>query len=203
MKYLKPALMVTVGLWLVLSPAYTLAMVGLGQLLFPWQANGSQVALHRGGPPVASLHVGQYFSQAGYFWGRPSDTVSLATGKPKPYNSLASAPSNLGPGNKALLATIRTRIATLQRSIPGLSTSQIPASLVEGSGSGLDPDITLQGALIQIPRIAHATGLAPAYLRHLVVSHRIAPQLGVLGKAHVNVAVLNLAITRKLGHRAP
>ena len=196
MKYLKPLVGVTLFLWLLLGLAYPLAMTGISQLAFPWQANGSQVTLH--GRLVASANVGQYFNQKQYFWGRPSDTVSTVTGKPDPYNAFNSAPSNLAPSNHALIREIEARIAALKRSIPGLKTSQIPPNLVEGSGSGLDPDISVQAAVIQIPRVAKATGLSSEFLRTLVQHATLGPQWGLFGTQVVNVTQLNISVYKAL-----
>lgn len=192
MKYLKPLIGVTLFLWLLLGVAYPLAMTGISQLMFPYQASGSPVTLN--GRVVADAQVGQYFNQMGYFWGRPSDTVSTTTGKPDPYNAYNSTASNLGPTNKVLLAHIRARIAYLKKTNPGLKTRQIPPDLVEGSGSGLDPYVSVQGAVIQIPRVAKATGLSPNFLRALVQQATIGPQWGLFGTTVVNVTALNIDV---------
>ena len=196
MRLMRPVLGVTFGLWLLLGLAYPLVMTGISQIIFPWQAQGSQVYLN--GHVVASRHVGQYFSTPQYFWGRPSDTISVSTAKPKPYNAFASAPSNLGPTNKTLITTIQSRIHHLLATTPGLTVGQIPASLVEGSGSGLDPNISPQGALIQISRVAKQTGLSSSYLKQLVNQSIEAPQFGMFGRARVNVMLLNLSVYKAL-----
>lgn len=197
LKLLRPAIGVSVGLWLLLGLGYPLVMTGISQIAFPWQANGSQVKLN--GKLVASSHVGQYFgSSMKYFWGRPSDTISVATGKSKPYNAYASAPSNYGPTNKTLIADIKGRIAQLIKTTPGLKVSQIPPNLVESSGSGLDPNISVQAALIQIPRIAKATKLHKSFLTHLVDQNIEGPQFGIFGVQRINVVKLNLALYKAL-----
>jgi K+-transporting ATPase ATPase C chain len=107
---LKRAVLLTVMLWVILGLGFTLVMVGLGQLFFPYQANGSVVTLQ--GRPIASRHVGQYFGdRMQYFWGRPSDTVSVAMGKPEPYNAFNSSPSNYGP-TKALCSKMWAAAST-------------------------------------------------------------------------------------------
>ncbi len=189
MKVLRAVIGVSVGLWVLVGLAYPLAMTGISQVIFPYQANGSQVKLN--GKVVASAHVGQYFDQSQYFWGRPSATSP-------PYNPEASSPSNLGPTNKLLIQHIKARVALLLKTTPGLKVNQIPASMVESSGSGLDPDITVQSALIQIPRIAKATGIQSATLRRIVTQHIVRPQLGIFGRSHVNVVDLNLAVFKLL-----
>lgn len=189
MRYLRPILVVTVGLWLIVGLAYPLAMTGVSQIFFRHQADASPITVK--GKVVASANVGQYFHQPGYFWGRPSATVP-------PDNPLASGPSNLGPTNPQLLKQIKAQIHRLKQADPGLKTSQIPISLVETSGSGLDPDITPSSALIQIPRIARATGLSVLTLRHLVQSH-IQPA-GLFGVREVNVVLLNIALYQRVHH---
>ncbi|MCL4319433.1 MAG: K(+)-transporting ATPase subunit C [Firmicutes bacterium] len=194
---LKRAVLSTIALWIIFAWGYTFLMVGLGQLFFPHQANGSVVRL--GNRVIGARHVGQYFgNNPDYFWGRPSDTVSVATGKPQPYNAFASAPSNYGPTSATLVQDIRGRIHQYLRSTPGLKVSQIPVSLVESSGSGLDPDITVQSAMIQIPRIAEHTHLSQETLRKLVQTHILAPDLGVLGPRRINVLLLNRALYQTL-----
>lgn len=191
MKILRPIIGVTVGLWLLVGLIYPLAMTGISQLAFPWQAQGSVVRSH--GKEVASLHIGQNFTKNDEFWGRPSATTP-------PYTPLASGGSNLGPTNKLLIAHIEGRIHHLIQADPGLKTSEIPASMVESSGSSLDPDITVQGALIQVPRIAKATGIPESVLRHLIQTHTLHPVLGVIGETRVNVVELNLALSKLQHH---
>jgi K+-transporting ATPase ATPase C chain len=198
---LRRAVIATALLWLILGLGFTFLMVGLGQLFFPSQANGSVITLN--GQAVADRHVGQYFGQSlQYFWGRPSATVSLTTGKPEPYNALNSAPSNLGPTNEKLIKDIQSRVHVYLQTTPGLKTSQIPLSLVESSGSGLDPDISVQSALIQIPRVAKYTGLSSAELRHLVRSEVLPPALGIFGVSRINVVLLNLALYQRIHSQA-
>lgn len=192
MQMLKPVIVVTLGLWILLGLAYPIVTSAISGVLFPEQAAASPVNV--GGKVVAAANVGQYFDQPQYFWGRPSATVSTTTGKPDPYNAYNSAPSNLGPTNPALLAHIKARVKTLQAANPGLKTSQIPLDLVESSGSGLDPNISPQAAKIQIPRVAKATGLSTATLRRFVADATTGPQFGLFGATVVNVVRLNLEV---------
>jgi K+-transporting ATPase ATPase C chain len=196
-RLMKPAVLVTVGLWLLLGLAYPLALTGVSQIFFRYQANGS--LLKQGSVVIGAANVGQNFwGQKDYFWGRPSATVSLTTGKPDPYNAENSSPSNLGPTNAALLQQIKTSVHQLLAASPGLKTSQIPLSLVESSGSGLDPDITLGSALIQVPRVARNTGLSQPYLRALVKLATQTSQWGLFGERQVNVLDLNLLVYKSL-----
>lgn len=196
-RLIKPAVLVTAGLWLLLGLLYPLAMTAVSQVVFPYQANGSLVTER--GQVIGAAHVGQNFwGTRDYFWGRPSATVSLTTGKPDPYNAENSAPGNLGPTNKLLVEQIKTSVQQLLQATPGLSIHQIPVSLVESSGSGLDPDITVQSALIQIPRVAKNTGLSPAYLRSLIRLSTRNPEWGLFGEERVNVLALNELVYRSL-----
>jgi K+-transporting ATPase ATPase C chain len=122
----------------------------------------------------------------------------VATGKPKPYNAFNSGPSNTGPTNVQLITDIKARIALLLKTTPGLKTGQIPIDLVESSGSGLDPDISVQAALIQVPRVALHTHLSRAFLTELVQDNVRGLDLGVFGRSRVNVLELNLALYKAL-----
>jgi K+-transporting ATPase ATPase C chain len=193
MRFLKPALLVTIGLWLLLGLAFPLVMTGVSQVLFPHQANDSPVAL--GGRIVGVANIGQNFApDRQYFWGRPSDTVNPATGRVDPYNPMGSGASNLGPTNRLLVAHIEARIRHLLRTTPGLTVHAIPLSLVESSGSGLDPDISVDAALIQIPRVARATGLSARRLQAMVAASTQGPQWGLFGDRVVDVLALNLRV---------
>lgn len=192
MNLMRPLLIGTAGLWFLVGILYPLGMVGISRVGFPAQAAGDPVYWQ--GRVVAARYVGQFFDQPGYFWGRPSDTVSLRGGRPEPYNALASGASNLGPTNRLLIQHIRERVTHLLATTPHLSVRQIPADLVEGSGSGLDPDISPAAAALQIPRVAKATGLSPGFLRQLVSQATSGPEWGLFGPARVNVTLLNLRI---------
>lgn len=193
----RPMIGVTVLLWVLLGFVFPLAMTGISNLVMPNQAQGSPVYLN--GVLVGAAHVGQNFQpNLSYFWGRPSATVSVATGKPKPYDAFNSSPSNTGPTNQQLITDIKQRVAWLIKTTPGLKTGQIPIDLVESSGSGLDPDISVQGALIQIPRVANYTHLSEGFLRGLVQDNVVGPSLGLFGPSRVNVLELNLALYKAL-----
>lgn len=188
---------VTVLLWLMLGLGYPMAMTAVSNLTMPWQSQGSPVYVH--GLLVGAAHVGQNFKPSPlYFWGRPSATLSVSTGKPKPYNAISSAPSNLGPTNSKLIAHIKSRIAYLLKTTPGLTAGAIPANLVESSGSGLDPDISVQAALIQVPRVARATGLSQTFLTRLIQTNTLPADWGVLGRSRINVLELNIALYKAL-----
>ncbi len=180
-------------LLVLLGLGYSLVLVGIGQVLFPSQANGSIIV--QNGRVVGSGLIGQSFTGPGYFHGRPSATANAVTGRPQPYNADNSSGSNLGPTNPALLSEIKANIAAAK----GQVTGPIPGNLVESSGSGLDPEITLQAALQQVPAVARQTGLSQAVLRRLVEQRAEGPLLGIYGPWRVNVLRLNLALRQREG----
>lgn len=176
----RPALVMTALFAILLGIVYPLAMTGVGQLIFPVQANGSLVRDAQG-RVIGSTVMGQAFTADRYFQTRPS-----AAGKG--YDGLASAGSNLGPAAQALTDRVKTDIG--KRRDEGV-TGAIPADLVTASGSGLDPDLSPAAALAQAPRVARVRGLSEARVRQLVDAHIEQPTLGFLGEAHVNVLALN------------
>ena len=164
---------------------YPLAVTGIAQLIFPYQANGS--LMQRDGQGIGSQLIGQSFTAPQYFWGRPSATA------PFPYNAAASSGSNLASTNPALEQAIQARIQALQSADPG-NDSPIPVDLVTASASGLDPHISVAAALYQVPRVALKRGLSEAQVRLLVEQYTQGPQFGLLGEPRVNVLMLNLAL---------
>lgn len=172
-------------LTLLTGLVYPLAVTGLAQLLFPNQANGSLIV--RDGKVIGSRLIGQYFDRPEYFWSRPSATA------PFPYNAAASAGSNLGPTNPALIEAVKARVAALRAADPG-NDSPIPVDLVTASGSGLDPHISPAAALYQAKRVARARSLDEAVVRNLIADHTEERQLRLLGERRVNVLQLNLAL---------
>jgi potassium-transporting ATPase KdpC subunit len=176
----------TIALTLLTGIAYPVAMVGLAHLLFPHQAEGSLIV--RNGQVVGSALIGQNFSSPRYFHPRPS-----AAGD-KGYDASNSSGSNLGPTNKTLIETVRSRASTLREHEPGINHGEIPVDMVTASGSGLDPEITPAAAEIQVPRVAKARGLREDGVRSLISTHTRGRTLGVLGEPGVNVLELNLAL---------
>jgi K+-transporting ATPase ATPase C chain len=192
----RPAIVLVVALTLITGLIYPLLMTGLAQVLFPRQANGSLV--EQGGKVVGSALIGQPFTGDSYFHGRPS-----ATNKPDPndatktvdapYNAANSGGSNLGPTNKALIERVKGEVYKLKKENP---SAQVPIDLVTTSGGGLDPHITPQAALFQVPRIAKARNMAEDRIRQLVEKNTEGRTLGLLGEPHVNVLALNMALDR-------
>lgn len=183
----RPAISLFVVLSVVTGVAYPLAMTGAGNVLFPKQAHGSLI--EQNGTVVGSSLIGQSFSTPRYFWSRPS-----ATG-PMPYNASASSGSNQGPLNPALTDAVKGRIDALKSADP-TNSLPVPVDLVTASGSGLDPHISVAGALYQVERVARARNLPAATVRERVHRHTEAALLGLFGEARVNVLELNLDLDR-------
>ena len=184
MKQIKIALKLFAILMILVGVIYPVAITALAQLFFPKEAGGS-LLYDSGGNLTGSALIGQPFSDPKYFWSRPSATSGY------PYNPMASGGSNLGPTNKDLMDQISNRTDMLNSS--GIQTP-VPSDLVEASASGLDPHISMQSALIQIPRIARARNLDEETLRKLVLEHVEERQFGFLGEQRINVLKLNLAL---------
>ncbi|TSD63034.1 K(+)-transporting ATPase subunit C [Inquilinus sp. KBS0705] len=147
------------------------------------QGNGETITVN--GKVVGYANVGQSFTQAKYFWGRPSAVA---------YNAAGSAGSNKGPSNPDYLKDVSNRIDTLLKYHPYLKRGDIPSEMVTASGSGLDPDISPAAANIQIKRIADNRGLTIQQVTNLVNQHTEAPLLGLFGPSKVNVLKLNVAL---------
>ncbi|WP_374226825.1 potassium-transporting ATPase subunit KdpC [Ktedonobacter sp. SOSP1-85] len=192
-KQIRPAIVLTLLLTVVTGLLYPGIVTGLAQLLFPSQANGSLHTVN--GQVIGSDLIGQYWTAPKYFHGRPSATVSVTdSSKSEPYNAQNSAASNLGPTSKTLQDAVQARVKELQKENPGVP---VPVDLVTTSGSGLDPDISVAGALFQVPRIAKERGVSEDQVRALIMKHVQGRFLGILGEEHVNVLELNLALDGK------
>ena len=193
-KEVRPALVLIVALTLITGLAYPLTITGLAQVLFPREAAGSLI--ERDGRVIGSALIGQAFNSERYFHGRPSATTAPdpndpAKSVPAPYNAANSGGSNLGPTNQALIDRVRGAVEKLWAENPGVP---VPADLVTTSGSGLDPDISLEAADIQVPRIAKARNLSEDRIRRLVAEHTAGRVAGLIGESRVNVLALNLAL---------
>ncbi len=185
------ASLVALALFTILTGvAYPLLVTGVAQAAFRSQANGSLIV--RDGHEVGSWLIGQSFDDPKYFWGRLSATVD-SNAKALAYNSSASAASNLGPTNPALLDEVKGRIDALRAADPD-SVAPIPVDLVTSSASGLDPDISPAAAAYQVRRVARARGLDEARVVAIIAQHIDDRTLGVLGELRVNVLELNLAL---------
>lgn len=184
MKDIRPAIMLFIAFTVICGVIYPALVTGLARAVFPKQANGSFIT-DKSGREIGSTLIGQPFSDPKYFWPRPSATSDFG------YNPLASGGSNAGPTNPAYLLTVADRVKVLRDS--GV-TGKIPAELVQASASGLDPHITPEAALLQIPRVAKVRGISEDRLRKVVRDGIEERQLGFIGAPRVNVLKLNLAV---------
>ncbi len=192
--HLRPAVMMIVVMTVLTGLVYPLAITGIAQLVFPWQANGSLI--RENGKVIGSALIGQDFTSARYFHGRPSATTEPDPKDPSktiavPYAADNSSGSNLGPTSKALADRVKADAARLAAENPGVP---IPVDLVTTSASGLDPDVTPAGALFQVPAVAKARHLPVSDVRRLVQDHITGRLFGIIGELHVNVLKLNLAL---------
>jgi potassium-transporting ATPase KdpC subunit len=193
-KQLRPALVLLTALTAITGLAYPLAMTGLAGAIFPAKAAGSLI--ERDGTVIGSSLIGQTFTGAGYFHGRPSattapDPADASKTVPAPYNAANSSGSNLGPTSAALAERVKADVDALKAENP---SAPVPVDLVTTSGSGLDPDISPEAAYFQVPRVAKARNIPEDKLRDLVTARIEGRTLGILGEPRVNVLALNLAV---------
>ena len=194
LREIRPAIVLLVALTLITGIAYPLAMTGIAGVLFPKQAAGSLI--ERDGAVVGSALIGQEFKDDKYFHGRPSattapDPADSSKTVPAPYNAANSGGSNLGPTSKALADRIKEDVDKLKAENPGAS---VPVDLVTTSASGLDPDISPDAALFQVPRIAKTRNMPEQQVKQLVAENTSGRMVGIFGEPRVNVLALNLAL---------
>ena len=187
---IRPSIVMTVGFTLLCGIAYPLAVTGVGQVAMPYQANGS-IVVDAAGKAIGSELIAQSFAKPGYFHSRPS-----AAGRG--YDAAASGGTNLAPGSKDLHDRIQKDVALLHKD--GVIT--VPADLVTTSGSGLDPEISPDAALVQVPRIAQARGFSPEQVRDLVSKTSRGALIGFIGEPRVNVFALNRQLDAMLAIKA-
>ena len=181
-KFILPALKLTAVMIVLLAVLYPLLIAAVGRVT-PGKGKGETLTLH--GKVVGYANIGQSFTDDKYFWSRPS-----AVG----YNAAGSGGSNKGPFDTAYLSSVQARIDTFLVHNPGVRKEDIPTELVTASGSGLDPDLSPAGALVQVKRIAAVRGTSEKKLCELVAQYTEGPLLGILGPSKVNVLKLNIAL---------
>lgn len=180
--HISPAIRLTLALLIVLSVVYPLVVAGIAKLA-PGGGNGVTVSVN--GKVVGYANVSQSFTEDRYFNSRPSAVA---------YNAAGSGGSNKGPSNSDYLKDVQARIDTFLVHNPGVNKADIPSELVTASGSGLDPDLSLAAAKIQVARLAKVRNLSAERLNQLVDEHTEGPLLGLFGPSKVNVLKLNIAL---------
>jgi K+-transporting ATPase ATPase C chain len=183
-----PALRMNVFLMILLGVGYPLAVTGVAQLIFPHQANGSLIT--KGNQAIGSELIGQNFTRPEYFQPRPS-----AAGNDG-YDPTASGGYNYGPTNQKLIDRVKASVDKFHKDNPDYH-GPIPADLLTGSGSGLDPDISPASAQAQEARVAKARGVSLDQIIQLAAQYTKSPDLGLLGEPRVNVLKLNLALDQQ------
>jgi K+-transporting ATPase ATPase C chain len=196
LREIRPVILILLLLTLITGLAYPLAMTAIAGVLFPNQAQGSLI--EKDGKVVGSALIGQEFKDDKYFHGRPSattapDPADASKTVPAPYNAANSGGSNLGPTSKALNDRVKADVDKLKAENPN---APVPIDLVTTSASGLDPDISPDAALFQVPRIAKARNMPEDRLRELITANTQGRLGGLLGEPRVNVLALNLALDR-------
>ena len=194
LREIRPAILVLVLLTAITGLAYPLAMTAIAGVIFPKQAQGSLI--EKDGKVIGSALIGQEFKEDKYFHGRPSATVTPDPNDstktvPAPYNAANSGGSNLGPTSKALNDRVKEDVEKLKAENP---TASVPVDLVTTSASGLDPDISPDAALFQVPRVAKARSMSEDAVRELVTQNTQGRFAGIVGEPRVNVLALNLAL---------
>jgi K+-transporting ATPase ATPase C chain len=194
LREIRPAIVLVIFLTIITGLVYPLAITGIAGVIFPRQAQGSLI--EKDGKVVGSELIGQLFAEDKYFHGRPSATVApdpkdSSKTVPAPYNAANSGGSNLGPTNKALIDRVKEDVDKLRQENPG---TPVPIDLVTTTGGGLDPHISPEAALFQVPRVAKARNLPQERVRELVNAQIEGRWLGLLGEPRVNVLALNLAL---------
>ena len=195
MKTMITALRTAIVTLILTGLIYPLVITGIAQLLFPWRANGSLLTDEKG-QVIGSELIGQGFANPAYFQPRPS--AAGETG----YDATASGGSNLGPTSKKLRDRIDDDLERLKAENPE-AAGPVPAELVTASGSGLDPHLSPESMLWQLPRVAQARGVAPERIKAVVESRIEGRTFGILGEPRVNVLMVNLALDRQFGRPAP
>ena len=182
---LKTAMLLFIAFSLLTGLIYPLFMTGVIQIAMPKQASGSLIVVD--GKIVGSELIGQNFTSSSYFHGRPSAVNYAGNG---------SGASNFGPTNKNLMEQVSQRISEVRTENNLSSNATVPSELVLTSGSGLDPHISMEGAMLQVPRVAVARGIPESEVKVLVYQHIEPAQFGIMGQERVNVLNLNLALDK-------
>lgn len=195
MSDLKKGLRISIILLLICGVAYPLAMTGIGQLIFPNEANGSVIEVN--GKEVGSKLIGQIYNDDKHFMGRISSAVNYNISEDATPVDASSGSQNLGPTSEDLKKRAEDDIDMILEKNPEVEKEEISPELIAQSGSGLDPHISPKGAEIQIPRVSKATGISEDELKKMIKEHTEGRWLGLFGEERVNVLELNIAIDER------
>lgn len=183
-KYFISAVLLTAVLALALMVLYPLAIWGIAQAA---PNNGKGSVISGGDAKTYYLNIGQSFTNPGYFWGRPSAVD---------YNAAGSGASNKGSNNTEYLSEVANRLNMFLEKNPGVKRSQVPVDLITASGSGLDPHISVQAAVVQVTRISKARKISEEQLKQLIKDQTQKPFIGIFGPEKINVVMLNVALDK-------
>lgn len=179
-----PILRYSMILLIICGLIYPAALVGLGQVVMPQKSSGS-IIYNQNGDPIGSKLIGQQFNDPSFFHGRISSIN---------YDASASGSPNYAPSNKEMINRTKNRVEEFKKNNPEIAVSEIPVDLVTNSASGLDPHISPESAVVQIPRISKKTGISEKNLNELIESNIKYSAGGFFGNPHINVLTLNLAL---------
>lgn len=200
MKEIKTPFLITIIFMLICGLFYPLLITGLGQALFPYQSNGSQ--LKENGKVIGSALIGQEFTSKDFMKGRPSavnyNTYTLADKEKGRYFGVASGSQNLAPSNPELKKRVQKDMALFLENNPTVAKKDIPTDLLTASGSGLDPQISPASARVQVPEISKATGISEKRIYQIIENYTNEKFLGFIGEPTVNVLEVNIAIKQRM-----
>ena len=200
LRNLKTAVLVSISMFVICGIIYPLAMTGISQVLFPYQANGSLV--EKDGEIVGSMLVGQDFTDDRLFHCRPSaynyNTYTLEDKSNKNYSGIASGGYNYAASNPELKKRIEDDINKFLKENPTISKEDIPSDIITASGSGLDPHISIEAAQVQVDRVSKNTSISKERLNEMIKESTETKFLGIFGEDTVNVLKINLEIANEI-----
>ena len=199
-KYFKNALLVSIAMFAICGFAYPMIMTGISQIIFPHQANGSLI--EENGEVVGSSLVGQDFTDERLFHCRPSaynyNTYTEEDKENGNYGGVSSGSNNYAPSNPDLEKRINEDIEKFLQENPTIEKEDIPSDIINASGSGLDPHISVEAANVQIDRVSENTGLTKKQLKKMIEENTEGKFLGIFGEEKVNVLELNLSLAKEM-----
>jgi len=181
-KYIWPSIKLTAILIVLLVGVYPLIILGIAKLV---PGGGKGISIEKNGKTIGYENIAQKFTLPGYFWPRPSAVN---------YNAAGSGGSNKSPYNPDYIKSTKALLDSFLKYNPDIKKEDVPAEMITASGSGLDPDITVQGAEVQAPRVAKARNISKDKIESLIKEQTEKPWLGIFGIEKINVLKLNMAL---------